>query len=580
MIKIFSIKEIINASENILKSSKNNNNLTFKKKNNFTKETLNKKKTPKPISPLVLKSEIIDKKKIHENKKLKNLDLINPEINLEKNQQIIDELYKLFDKKIKKNTLKIIIEQQKEIKELRFNLSELRKKDYQNLRINKDLKTKISDLINNEKILNLKISQIQSELDISIEKESELKNINKYLEADLLEMKKSLNSIKEINISVENSKLKLQTRIDDLINYQTNLEDSNKINESNLLILTNTKNNLFNENEKLKSELKMMSENKEMLINNNANLQNEASLLLKNKKLLIEINDKYQKQLDQLKISQNNSQEEKTILMDKLNNIKDENQRNIENNISLKKQNNDFQHKINLIYEEKIEIEKNNKDLKEKNINLLNKVDFINQAKQQINENNIKLKNEISNFIRNENLLLNEKKDLENENSQIKKQNNQSFTGDNEKLLKNMNDNLQNELLLIKENELKLLENNKELQNEILRIKSSKVTSIEENELLNLKQKLHFHQDENLRLSHELSNSQKKYKLIKEQLNEIENEKGQISQKIDDLTSSLSKTKVITNIFKDTNVTETENDHKNKKLINIEDEIKKIFSQN
>ena len=44
MIKIFSIKEIINASENILKSSKNNNNLTFKKKNNFTKETLNKKK--------------------------------------------------------------------------------------------------------------------------------------------------------------------------------------------------------------------------------------------------------------------------------------------------------------------------------------------------------------------------------------------------------------------------------------------------------------------------------------------------------------------------------------------------------
>ena len=67
--------------------------------------------------------------------------------------------------------------------------------------------------------------------------------------------------------------------------------------------------------------------------------------------------------------------------------------------------------------------------------------------------------------------------------------------------------------------------------------------------MLNLKQKLHFHQDENLRLSHELSNSQKKYKLIKEQLNEIENEKSQISQKIEDLTNSLSKTKIISNIF-------------------------------
>ena len=58
----------------------------------------------------------------------------------------------------------------------------------------------------------------------------------------------------------------------------------------------------------------------------------------------------------------------------------------------------------------------------------------------------------------------------------------------------------------------------------VLTFNASKNSTIPENELLNLKQKLHFHQDENLRLSHELSNSQKKYKLIKEQLNEIENE--------------------------------------------------------
>ena len=133
----------------------------------------------------------------------------------------------LFNKKVKKSTIKIIIDQQKEIKELRYNLSELRKKDYQNLRINKELKDKISDLVNNEKILNLKITQIQSKLENSIEKETELKNINKNLEADLIEMKKSLTSIKEINKAIENSKSKLQTKIEDLITYQTKLEESN-----------------------------------------------------------------------------------------------------------------------------------------------------------------------------------------------------------------------------------------------------------------------------------------------------------------------------------------------------------------
>ena len=59
-------------------------------------------------------------------------------------QEIINELYMLFNKKVKKSTIKIIIDQQKEIKELRYNLSELRKKDYQNLKLNKELRNKIS----------------------------------------------------------------------------------------------------------------------------------------------------------------------------------------------------------------------------------------------------------------------------------------------------------------------------------------------------------------------------------------------------------------------------------------------------
>ena len=204
-------------------------------------------------------------------------------------------------------------------------------------------------------------------------------------------------------------------------------------------------------------------------------------------------------------------------------------------------------------------------------------IDFINQSKQKIIENNIKLKNEISNYISNENLLLKTKKDLEDENLLIKTQNSQSSNGDSEKLLQTMNKNLQNELLSIKENELKLIKNNEELQNEIDHIKSSKDSKVPENELQNLKQKLHFHQDENLRLSHELSSSQKKYKLIKEQLNEIENEKSQISRKIEDLTDSLSKTKIITNVFdKNDHSSDTDTSNKSNK-IDLEKQIENIF---
>ena len=205
MIKIFSIKEIIEATEKILGASdqKQNKNLALNKK--LKKTTFDEKPFKKT---LILEKELKNTNEFKNNKKLKineeqNYKLIGVSENNSDRQEIVNELFKLFNRKIKKSTLKIIFEQHKEIKELRFNLSELRKKDYQNLRINKELKNMISDLVNNDKILNLKITQIQTKLDSSLKKESELKNINKNLEADLIEMKKSLTSIKKINIAIE-----------------------------------------------------------------------------------------------------------------------------------------------------------------------------------------------------------------------------------------------------------------------------------------------------------------------------------------------------------------------------------------
>mgnify|MGYP007000342568 len=85
---------------------------------------LNKKIISNISKPLVLNSEIqnnklevVDAENTH-SEKLNNISI--------NNQDIVEELYLLFNKKIKKNTLKIIIEQQKEIKKLRIILSEIR----------------------------------------------------------------------------------------------------------------------------------------------------------------------------------------------------------------------------------------------------------------------------------------------------------------------------------------------------------------------------------------------------------------------------------------------------------------------
>ena len=52
--------------------------------------------------------------------------------------------------------------------------------------------------------------------------------------------------------------------------------------------------------------------------------------------------------------------------------------------------------------------------------------------------------------------------------------------------------------------------------------------------------------------------------MIKGQLEEIEKEKSNISKKIDDLTDSLSKTKIVTNFFQDTNNSKVNKDTENK----------------
>ena len=147
-----------------------------------------------------------------------------------------------------------------------------------------------------------------------------------------------------------------------------------------------------------------------------------------------------------------------------------------------------------------------------------------------------------------------------------------------------MNTNLQYELSSLRANEIKLIKNNKKMHEELIKLrnqKTEKFANDQVEELKNLKEKVIFFQDENLRLSHDLSSSQKKYDIMKEQLTDIENEKSNISDKISELTKSLGQTNLVNHPFRENKVVKKIKSEKSssKKEVDLSEEIKKIFSK-
>ena len=447
----------------------------------------------------------------------------------ENNEKIVDEVYKIIKKKVRKSTIKVILDQQTEINVLKEKILELRKLEHKNLKTNKKLKNEIATLINNEKILNFKFEEFKNKLNLSIKKEYELNSKNEELENSVKELESSLLLTKEENIKLEKNYLSIQSQLDKFIVNEKNLIDSNKNIENNILILTNTKNSLAYEVKKLKHEFNIIQKNKELLYQNNQKLQKEVSLLTKNKNIIIEMNDKYQEQVS------------------------------------------------------KLEAEKIN--YKENQISNDERVKILIEDKEKLIESNNKFKEENSKLINNESDLLKNKRSLEYELNSLKNKDVFTESKDEEKILKEMNTNLQYELKSIRANESKLIENNKKLHAELIKIRSSDNVKVHTNELKNLKEKLIFHQDENLRLSYDLSSAKKRYDIMKDQLGNIEMEKTNISKKIEDLSKTIEKTNIVESPFKKENESKLDNtfqenlsiNNNKKKEVDINTEIKKIF---
>ncbi len=198
MIHIYSIHEIVEATNNILQrpSKKNETN----KKSQVDKE-----------APLILTDSIevkeIDKKNSNQKDKSSKSFIIQKSktiIKSKKEKQSIDDIYIKLNKKIKKNSLKLIFDQQAEINKLNNTIT--------------DLKELNETILNEQKILNLKLNELKNLKDtLILEKNSLNEQLND------LKTKQSSSEIETEKLKKE--KLELENKIDE---FQTQNENNKK----------------------------------------------------------------------------------------------------------------------------------------------------------------------------------------------------------------------------------------------------------------------------------------------------------------------------------------------------------------
>tara|TARA_A100000164_G_C21831373_1_gene735490 strand:- start:61 stop:930 length:870 start_codon:yes stop_codon:yes gene_type:complete len=132
------------------------------------------------------------------------------------------------------------------------------------------------------------------------------------------------------------------------------------------------------------------------------------------------------------------------------------------------------------------------------------------------------------------------------------KQNNENLKSD----MNNLDNKLKivsdyNEKLITNNTELKdtitrFISHNKNLQNdiEILKEEQSETLKIK-SQILELSDQIKFYQEDNTRLSSEVMSIKKKYEIIKNNFNSIDQEKNEIFQQIHELNNSLTKTNIV-----------------------------------
>ncbi|WP_415303169.1 hypothetical protein ABXT48_02430 [Candidatus Pelagibacter sp. Uisw_101] len=197
---IYSIEEIINASNSILKKKDTPvyNNIELNK----IKKINNKKK------PLLIQNKNF----------IKRVPVVIHNVNKD---ELLDELYNFFKNKVKKNTIKLIIELKEELVSLRNKISVLKFHGEEKDKSNILLKDDILNLVNEKNKIkyNLKKEVINTNL-LQVE--------NKNLESNSLKLESNLKTLKNEKYELEKKTDKLQVLTNTLKLPKNVIEEKNK----------------------------------------------------------------------------------------------------------------------------------------------------------------------------------------------------------------------------------------------------------------------------------------------------------------------------------------------------------------
>jgi len=321
VINVYSINEIIAASEAILTKP------TVKKKTiideSFTTDKINesmelpinikKKKLTEQSTSKEINNIIVDEKNLQIQKKI---DKTQEQSNHKKEylyedfkvtkDELVESIYLTFSKKIKKNTIKLIIDLKEDIVFLTKNISLLKEnKKIQN--DNKKLLTKdIVNLKNTVNELNTNLSQVQMSSNILKEKNKNLNNEFNLLKDNYIKKHEALILLEnQNNILVndyKNKELESKSKIEKL---EKEISTNNK-----LLHETNNQNNILvndYKNKELESKSKIEKLEKEISTNNNNDLIKSQISEINDYKQLNEKNKNLEKTIEDLRLSMSNN---------------------------------------------------------------------------------------------------------------------------------------------------------------------------------------------------------------------------------------------------------------------------------
>ena len=377
--KIYSIKEIIKASNNILKyeiphiilnientrvkkklSPKIEDKIINSQKNNIEKE----KKYQNKEETLLLKNEVTTST---DNK----INSFNYKINIkpEVKDHMINELYHYLKKKVKKNTLKLIIDEQLELKNLKNKINLLKQ-------IESKLKDNFESSKRDNEILQIKQKKLENEnIKFKIHNESIQNNLDQAnKDNSKLEIENKNLKIYKDKLDVENIDLKIDN---DLLN-----DNINKITQGNERLDAENK-ELKNNLEEIKDNLKESNlKNRSYEINNNELKNTVSRYILNSKKIQEKLNLTEEKKYLKL--------EEQT---EKVKFYQEENIRLSSELISTKRKNETIKDNLNLIENEKEQISNKIKELNksiEGKTNIIS-TPFLKETEKQVPKDSDKL---------------------------------------------------------------------------------------------------------------------------------------------------------------------------------------------